>query len=321
MINNKFETVIIGAGNIGAFYDHPDSKDVLSHAHGINLHPEFELCGFIDCDEEILKRAASIWKTSGYRSLDEYTQCHQVDVVIIAVPDELHYEYLFKVLNFSPKLVILEKPIVTSLEDAKALELLNANITVQIIVNYSRRFESKYNNIYQLIQSNKLGRFTNGTGYYGKGILHNGSHLLDLLNYLIGEFNEFEFLGQLLDYKFDDPSISAILKYKHAQFYLQAIDSNYMTIFELDLFFEKGRIRISQLGKCIEIFTPKESDTLKEYIFLETEERYHLDNSMAIINLYNHASNVLKSIEVPICSIQDGLKVFSQCIRLKDGIK
>ena len=45
-----YKAVIIGAGNIAAGFDSPKSEKVLTHAHAITLHPDFELLGFINSD-------------------------------------------------------------------------------------------------------------------------------------------------------------------------------------------------------------------------------------------------------------------------------
>ena len=47
-----YKAVIIGAGNIAAGFDSPKSEKVLTHAHAILLHPDFELLGFYDRDEK-----------------------------------------------------------------------------------------------------------------------------------------------------------------------------------------------------------------------------------------------------------------------------
>ena len=60
--------------------------------------------------------------------------------------------------------------------------------------------------------------------------------------------------GRIIDYEESDPSSSATLKGSSgATFHLQAISSDYFSIYELDLIFESGRIRIVDSGKGLEI--------------------------------------------------------------------
>lgn len=44
--------VIIGAGNIAAGFDTPESKKILTHAHAVVVNPDFQLLGFYDIDEK-----------------------------------------------------------------------------------------------------------------------------------------------------------------------------------------------------------------------------------------------------------------------------
>lgn len=319
MNNLKYKTLIIGAGRIGAFYDEPNNNQILSHAHGITNNINFELCGFIDNNLEVAQKAAQIWNTNYYLTIEACIEENTIDVIVIAVPDEVHFSWLTRALKFKPKLIILEKPIVTTIADAKVVEKLVMASNTVILVNYSRRYEPIYSYLKEMIRSGQLGVFTNGHGYYGKGIIHNGTHMLDMLNYFVGEFIDFSIIESFTDYTEADPTVSAILKYSTGQFYLQAVNSNKVTIFEIDLLFENGRIRMSELGRLIEVYKAKESKQLKDYIFYEKTETNTLQKNMSISNLYDHAKDLLTRDIEPICSVKDSIKVFLQGLSLKEG--
>ena len=46
----KFNVLVIGAGKIGALFDHPNDIKILTHAHAYKTNPNFEIVGFADSD-------------------------------------------------------------------------------------------------------------------------------------------------------------------------------------------------------------------------------------------------------------------------------
>lgn len=201
-----FNALIIGAGRIAAGFDTPESESVLTHAHAYSLHPDFNLLGFIDPDLNQSQKAAKKWNCEAFNSLSDIKAI--VDVVSICSPDHVHYESVIQSQKLSPKLIFLEKPISNNLEKAKELLCF----TIPIAVNYSRRYIKEFRELADRIKGNKFGRFFIGTAYYGKGFIHNGSHMIDLLRLLLGvqshivgirfDSKQFRFRFPLLNDKF-----------------------------------------------------------------------------------------------------------------------
>ena len=78
-------------------------------------------------------------------------------------------------------------------------------------MNYTRRFVPEIRSIREAIKSGNYGAFLTGTGYYGKGLLHNGSHMVDLLQFLVGEVGKVAKVSEIVDFYDHDPSVSALL--------------------------------------------------------------------------------------------------------------
>ncbi len=70
-MKHKFNSLIIGSGQIGALFDNPKSNNIISHAHGYNSHDGFKLVGFVDTNNENAKEAAKLWETNVYKTIDE----------------------------------------------------------------------------------------------------------------------------------------------------------------------------------------------------------------------------------------------------------
>jgi predicted dehydrogenase len=318
----KYNVLIIGAGSIGAFFDTPSSLNILTHAHAFTSIKEFNLLGFVEVDSKRGKEASELWNTTYFESLEKSFQKNRIDVVSICVPDEYHHELLKKLSDFPVKLVFAEKPLAKSLEEAEEIISLYNKKNIKCLVNYSRRFVSEFANLKNSILSGTYGEFICGNGYYGKGIMHNGSHLIDFLRYMIGEIKETTTFNYDFDFYKDDPSISAIVKFqKGGTFTMSNIPCGNYTIFEIELLFEKARIRIIDSGFKIEIDEVLNNSLFKGYrnLVKRAEINTSLGNAMenAVINIYNN----LSFDEELKCTLEDGYRALEVCEKLKAGIK
>ena len=164
----KFNVLIIGAGKIGAFFDNPKSKNILTHAHAFSYHKGFNLVGFADSDRNQAVKAAKTWKVNAFDNLDKAFGFSAIDIVCITAPTDSHKKLLEKVLEHPIKLVLLEKPISSTLNQSnKIIKLYNKRKT-PIVVNYIRRFLPEFEKIKANIKKDLYGKFVAGTGYYGK---------------------------------------------------------------------------------------------------------------------------------------------------------
>ena len=142
-------------------------------------------------------------------------------------------------------MIFAEKPLTKTLPEALEIKQLYSSLPISVQLNYSRRFVPEIIRLRNNIKDGLHGRYLSGTGYYGKGLLHNGSHLLDLLHNLLGDIHDYRLTSVINDFYDDDPSVSAVLTVQDGvPFFLQSIDCRAYTIFEMDLLFERGRIRL-----------------------------------------------------------------------------
>lgn len=311
----KYNVLIIGAGSMGAFYDSPGSKNVLTHGHAFSMHEGFNVLGFVDKDRQKASRAASLWGGEAFDGVGHAFGRERVDVVCVSVPDKLHSEVLKEIADFGPKLVFAEKPLATILSEAKEIRDIYNKLRIPVCVNYKRRFVPEFQKLKAGLAEN--GGYMAGTGYYGKGLIHNGSHLIDLLSFFLGEFRVRDITGKSFDYADDDPSISAVLYFQdNKPFSLQAIDCRMFSIFELDLIFERKRIRIKDLGFRIEEFELRKNTIFSGYHEMAQVAGYEtqLGSSMLVSasNIYNH----LSLGEALMCSLDDGYRTLDLCGRI-----
>lgn len=316
----QYKVLIIGAGKIGSHFDDPNSTNILTHAHAFLNHKGFILVGFVDTNKELAEKAAKKWKVKTFRSITEAFKSENIDIVCISTSTESHYKILKDVLNFSVKLILLEKPIAETLIKTKMIMKLCEQKNTPVAINYFRRYLPELEDIKRNIDKNKYGDFVSGSGYYGKGLLNNGSHIINLLNYFFGVDINFKTIDRFIDFSANDPTVSAILTFKNKKkFILKGVDSKLFTLLEIDLIFNKQRIRIIESGRKIEFYKTKNSHIFKGY---KNMEKFSEIETSFTKYMYCVADNIYKNLikkEKIKCNILDAYQSSILCFKIKNS--
>ncbi|MDR3151818.1 MAG: Gfo/Idh/MocA family oxidoreductase [Holosporaceae bacterium] len=264
-----YNALIIGAGQIASGFDFPDLDEILTHAHAYIKHSGFNLVGFYDIAIEKAKLAAQKWNCDYFKNISDVKS--EIDVVSICSPDNCHVASIKQCVELRPKLIFLEKPVANNVSEVEYLMEIAKNIP--IAVNYSRRYVEEFQELSQKIFSEEFGKFITGVGYYGKGFRHNGSHMIDILRVLIGEIESVKKTSETFDFYKEDPSANAVVHFQNSsEFIMCAVDCNNFTIFEIDLIFQKARIRILDSGFKIEIYKVGNNEHFNGYKKLKKTE-------------------------------------------------
>lgn len=323
-VKHKIKTLIIGAGQIGAFADGPQSESVLTHAHAVNyLNDKFSLLGFVEPNQQARETATSAWGGKGYKNLADFKATKtDVDLVVIASPDNSHLDFIQESLNLNSRGIIVEKPLCLDLADFEKQTLSTKNSS-RIMVNYTRRYLSNYQNFWRLLETQEFGRFLQGSGIYSKGLFHSGSHLINaILPIMDRNILEIQNLGKRNDYIENDPTIDCIIKFQDGSYFnLFSTDANIYEIFEIDLFFEKARIRMDKLGNRISYTFPQRKGESKINYLIESQKSEEQGRHEAFLNLYTHAHAVLMENHKIICGIEDSFKTLKICDQIRKTVK
>lgn len=302
----KLNALVIGAGKIGATLDDLEREDVLTHAHGYVKHEGFALAGFVDIKKDRSEKAARVWGGKAYDNLEEAFKNDDIDVVSLCTPEDDHYKTLEELKQYSFKGGILEKALTDDINTAKKIADDPFFMENPFPVNYMRRFVPEFQALRDTLAKGTYGKFITGTMYYGKGILRNGSHLIDLARFLGFEFTDFKTFGQTDDYYDWDLSYDTILEVKDSGYIaMQVIPAQLYRAIELDLFFEKGRVRILDSGFAIEEYEVIEDPVFEGYktLQLKGQRQTQLGQYMYYVadNLYRA---VTEGVE-PMCTVKD----------------
>lgn len=313
-MTKQYKVGIVGAGNIAALFDEPTSMDVLTHAHAYSLHPGFEICGFADVDLEKARVAAFRWGGRAYRTVDELLRRERPDIVSVCTPDETHANVVKQLEGKKILGGILEKPLAVDLAGARAIAASPVVKGGKFLVNYSRLFVPEFHKLKQDYRRGAYGRLVAATGYYGKGLFHNGSHMINLLHWLFGNMKVVKKLSIIDDFTKNDPSVSAVVQFQiGANCVLHAVDSRLYTIFELDLLFGKARVRMIGSGHKLEIYELEKSKRYTGYTVMSLRETITTSLgrslSFAVENLYDW----LLGNKPPLSTVDEALAVQNIC--------
>jgi len=265
-----YRVLIIGCGAIAGGYDADRSATdwPLSHAGAIARDAKFELAGCVDPDDAARAAFARRWNVPIAASSMEAFEAEQgaFDLVVIASPTRFHADCLEAALGLRPRAVFCEKPLASDIAKAAELAARYGDEGVHLAVDYTRRWAPDLAEFARQIEAGWWGELIAATGTYTKGVVHNGSHLVDLLHMLIGPLDLHEVGPARLDHWEDDPTVSAMLAADNgAPVHLIAGDARAVTQFELVLSFEKGEIAMRDGGMRIETRAVTSSPTFAGY--------------------------------------------------------
>ncbi|WP_395718114.1 Gfo/Idh/MocA family protein [Prosthecobacter sp.] len=265
--------VVIGCGWIGAGTAlDPATVGVQSHAEAYARHPRITLAGLADYDLTRAKTAATAFgPCEVFDDPAVMLEKLRPEIVSICTPDESHAAMLRLALaKSSTRAVLMEKPLAVTVAEAHALVQTASQQGVVLSVNYSRRFCPAFRHLRDELQQGVFGRVQQVHGYYGKGIIHNGTHWIDLLRYLISDIERVIVPTAL---KPDEHTPSAqIICAGGIPATLSALDHTAFTLFEMDIIGTAGRVRILDGGHRILRACTVESPLYAGYVNLGDEQ-------------------------------------------------
>ncbi|MCH2153678.1 MAG: Gfo/Idh/MocA family oxidoreductase, partial [Phycisphaerales bacterium] len=252
---------IIGCGAIGSLLDEDDLTLALSHAGACAATPGVELTAICDTSEERLQRCGDVRQVQQqYVSFQEMLGSEKLDLVSICTPVSQRLEIIEAAVNAQVKVIICEKPLASSTSEGQAIaELINGSQT-ELVLNFQRRWDAGIQEAAQLVRSGEIGDIHRGFAIYEKGLAHNGSHLIDLMNLLLGPPSGLRAIPDSTMQPADQatPTFDAEFRYDNndrtALVYVSSLDHSRYSIFELQLLGTLGRIVLSNGGQDVTVY-------------------------------------------------------------------
>ena len=212
-------------------------------------------------------------------------------MVCICSPTHLHALHLEEALFLNPKLLFCEKPVTSDLRSTRDLINRYAKKNIPLVVNYTRRWDPEVRSLRREFASLKWGKVFSVSGLYNKGILNNGSHMLDLIRFLLGDLILLSIGRAVYDFWKDDPSVPALLETKKGvPITLNIADAKYYSIFEIQFVTEFGVVRIEDGGLSWTIRKIVDSEDFPGYCklgdIIQKNGGYRVSMTQAVTNIY-----------------------------------
>jgi len=173
----KLKAVVLGVGHMGTL-----------HAKHLKTHPQWELTGVYDLREDVTQNLAQELETQALRSLAEVWE--RAEAVFIATPTASHYELASQALEQGCH-VFIEKPMTTTVDEARALVEQAIRVDKKIQVGHIERFNPALEAIRgialqpRFIEAHRLAPFV-PRGMGNDVVSENMIHDIDILLNLVG---------------------------------------------------------------------------------------------------------------------------------------
>ena len=245
--DRKFSAAIIGCGNIGYFQGHKKNrKGALNHFKAIKNSKDFELKAITEIDKKKRKMIKEKYSMPTFSNYQEMLTDYPVDLIVVATPDETHDTLLLEILHYHPKVVFSEKPLATNLEAVNKIIHSYDKANVGLQVNYSRRFIKNFWDIKTMIDSSSLGVIQSIVIYYNRGLVHNGTHFIDLVLWYFGMPDEIFTESTNTCHFPNDITASVRFVFSNGmQVRLIGLNIKLLGMEEIDIIGSKGRVRIN----------------------------------------------------------------------------
>lgn len=295
----RLKVLIVGCGNIAGGFDAARDPGLppLTHAGAFSQHGGFDLVACVDPDDMRRQAFMRRWAVpSGFSSLDQVASAFEpggFDVVSLCSPTSVHSEQLRATLSLGPRLVFCEKPVTATVSETTELVRLCEEAGIPLAVNHTRRWATDIQRLASQLRAGAWGPIRSAVGTYNKGVLNNGSHMVDLLHLLLGPLVLEQSGAPLADFWSDDPSVPALLRTPQGiPVHLVIAHARDAAVFELQLITEKAVITMEDGGLKWRVRRVVESPVFSGYRVLDSGEwiagDYMQATSCAVANLHDH---------------------------------
>jgi predicted dehydrogenase len=149
--------------------------------------PEYRLVAVCDLDPALAASCATDLSVKPYSSMTQLLKEEKPDVVAICTNNTSHAQLTIEAARAGVKAIHCEKPMATSLGDARAMIAACEDAGVYLVINHQRRIGPDLLEARRLIERGAIGTVLECRGYCAGDILSDGTHLVDSLLWLTGD--------------------------------------------------------------------------------------------------------------------------------------
>lgn len=324
-MSKKFKAAIIGVGNVGFRYtSDPLRKWICSHLQAYKEHPHFIPVSVCDIDKNRLIDAKRYIPTlNTYSSWEKMLQDEEIDILSVCVSGKLNFEVCTSSSISKLRAIILEKPLSADTRIASKIVKVLRSKKIAAAVNYFRRWQKTFWLAKELVLSGEVGEIFRVDATYPAGIWAGGSHMIDILQYLLGNFQKVKTLNKVSGFRKDDPIYSVLAIMGNAEVYLRGVNKSYFNIFEIELWGRRGMIIIHDFGRRITVKHARKSHRFSGQKELFTAKEASVEGyNNYFYNLLTDLSNaMLDKKAIILCPPEEALKTTKIIVAIEDSYK
>ncbi|WP_289129777.1 Gfo/Idh/MocA family protein [uncultured Clostridium sp.] len=184
MVNKEVNLAIVGLGGMGEWH-----RNLIDEIEGLRV------CGSYDIREERQEYAREKGIKS-YDSFDELLKDDNIDIVLCAVPNDLHKEISIRALE-SGKSVVCEKPATITSKDFEEMIKVESRSKGKLVIHQNRRWDEDFLTVKNIYENNIIGNIfkiesrVHGSrgipGDWRQEVEHGGGMILDWGVHLIDQ--------------------------------------------------------------------------------------------------------------------------------------
>ena len=246
-----------------------------SHAEAFAARADCTVTAACDLRPEALEQFRAEWgrvwpEVRCYRDASELLREDPPELLSVCTSDNAHAAMVVAACEAGVRAIFCEKPIATTLADAdRMIAAAEASGTI-LSIDHTRRWRANYVHARELIRQGEIGGVQRILGWLGgprSMLFRNGTHLIDTVLLLTNDEPEWVFaeldagFEEYFEYQGDggrdpagDPGGSLYLHLRSGARALLSISKNTPPGFGLELFGERGRLRVSdtELVLCVD---------------------------------------------------------------------
>jgi myo-inositol 2-dehydrogenase / D-chiro-inositol 1-dehydrogenase len=263
MLMSTLKVGLMGCGRIAQ----------LVHLPVLTRLPDVELVALAETDPERLEKARHLVpKAVVFDHYEKLLKMKEVEAVIICLPNDLHAEAAIASLQ-QGKHVYLEKPLATSLEQARRVLEVWQNTRLVGMIGFNYRFNPLYGATQQHLQAGSLGKLVGGRSIFsttgrnlpdwlqtrltGGGVLLNlASHHTDLIRFFFSQEVR-EVFASLRSLHSEDDSAMLQLKLSDGLMVQSFFSISSIEEDRFEVYGQTGKLFVDRyLSLCVEIYGP-----------------------------------------------------------------
>ncbi len=246
--------IVVGLGHIGMGYDRhlPEDTHVLSHVRALHRHSSFYLVAAVDPNPDIRQQFSADTGLPAYDCLEALPGALRADVVVLACPTVAHPSSLNAVLaRMCPRAVLCEKPLALSIAEGDAMRKACERAGVELFVNFIRRADPAVREVRARIEDGRIAGPLKAVVWYSKGMLHNGSHFVDLMSHWLGPISAGQIIAPGRRVGDNDAEADFLLSHVRGTSLFCAAREECFSHYTVEIVAANGRLRYERGGEIL----------------------------------------------------------------------